>query len=588
MARTEVAREYESARRHGDMIRTIRIRGFKRFDEVEFRLPGHVVLAGPNDTGKTTVLQAIASWALALQRWRDVNRSDLRWEHKGVPRGRRMADVIPRPLPYRRAPIARQAFTTVPLLSFDLLWRNRAYGNGSRIEIELQHDEGWSVTMEFMADSTEQIYVRPRADVPSETLQTLALGVNFVPPMTGVGIDEPVFQLAKIEQLLGVGRPGEVLRNLLAEAHGNESAWAALRAAIRKLFGYELLPPDTSGAHIRSEYRTSESRQPLDIASAGSGFQQVLMLLAFINTREDAVLLLDEPDAHLHVILQDAIYYELRTAAARHRSQLIVATHSEVVINAVEPRELCVTFPEPRMVADTQERNRLTSSLRVLSNVDVVQARGVRGALYVEDYTDINILRAWASTLGHRAARLLATELMWKPLVFQAQEGRPGIRARDHYDALQLWREELPGLELRDGDARPEIPDTKITGTGLQRLRWRRYEIESYLVHQDAIARFVESIVGAESAAPRVDDMRAYMRRELPPGVIDDPLGDHPFLNGTKARTEILPPVLNAAEIDDLPYTRYHEIAQVMLPEEIHPEVVEKLDAICRAFGVEP
>ena len=55
------------------MIRTVRIRGFKRFDEVEFRLPGHVVLAGPNNTGKTTVLQAIASWSLALQRWRELN-----------------------------------------------------------------------------------------------------------------------------------------------------------------------------------------------------------------------------------------------------------------------------------------------------------------------------------------------------------------------------------------------------------------------------------------------------------------------------------------------------------------------------------
>ena len=48
------------------MIRTVRIRGFKRFREVEFRLPGHVVLAGPNNTGKTTMLQAVASWAFAL------------------------------------------------------------------------------------------------------------------------------------------------------------------------------------------------------------------------------------------------------------------------------------------------------------------------------------------------------------------------------------------------------------------------------------------------------------------------------------------------------------------------------------------
>ena len=47
-----------------------------------------------------------------------------------------------------------------------------------------------------------------------------------------------------------------------------------------------------------------------------------------------------------HVILQDAIYHELRTIAARQNSQLIVATHSEVVINSVEPREFCVMLNE--------------------------------------------------------------------------------------------------------------------------------------------------------------------------------------------------------------------------------------------------
>ena len=48
------------------------------------------------------------------------------------------------------------------------------------------------------------------------------------------------------------------------------------------------------------------------------------MLLTFLNTRPGSVLLLDEPDAHLHVILQDAIYGELRRgrgpAAARSSS----------------------------------------------------------------------------------------------------------------------------------------------------------------------------------------------------------------------------------------------------------------------------
>ena len=329
-----------------------------------------------------------------------------------------------------------------------------------------------------------------------------------------------MFQPAAIRQLLGLSRPGEVLRNLLVTAHSDDPAWTALYNSIIKLFGYELLPPDADGPHIRADYRMYEDGSILDIASAGSGFQQVLMLLTFLNTQRGAVLLLDEPDAHLHVILQDAIYHELRTVAVRQRSQLVVATHSEVVINAVEPRELCVTLDEPRIVADDEERSRLITSLRVLSNADVVEALGgVLGVLYVEDYTDINILRAWAETLEHwKAVDLLSKELMWKPAVFQAQEGRPGIRARDHYDALQVIREGLPGLFLLDRDARREVRDTPITGAGLQRLRWRRYEIESYLLHPDALARFVEAVVGTDAAESHVQDMLEYWRGAVPTG----------------------------------------------------------------------
>ena len=556
------------------MIHTVRIRGFKRFDEVEFRLPGHMVLAGPNNTGKTTLLQAIASWSLALRRWRELD------------------DFNPRQ-GYTRAPIARQAFSAVPLRSFDLLWTDRRYRG--QIEIELRHNAGWSVTMEFISDSTEQIYVRPRSDVPADALREVDLPAVYVPSMTGLETNERLLQPVAVEHILGLGRPGEVLRNLLVIASLDEAVWDALQNSIAKLFGYQLLSPDADGPYIRAEYTMSEGGPLLDIASAGSGFQQVLMLLTFLHTRQGAVLLLDEPDAHLHVILQDAIYHELRSVAARQRSQLVVATHSEVVINAVEPRELCVTLNEPRMVADNEERGRLITSLRVLSNADVMQAMGVCGVLYVEDYTDVNILRAWAATLEHRAAGLLNTELMWKPLVFQAQEDRrgtkaggQGTKARDHFEALQLVREGLPGLELLDGDAHRNISDTDIRGAGLQRLRWRRYEVESYLVHPDALARFVESVVGADSAAAHVEDMLRYWRDEFPPAVVRDPLCDHEFLNVTKARTRLLPPLLEAAGLYGLPYTRYHEVAALMRPDEVHPEVVEKLDAICRAFGVEP
>jgi hypothetical protein len=58
------------------------------------------------------------------------------------------------------------------------------------------------------------------------------------------------------------------------------------------------------------------------------------------------------------------------------------------------------------------------------------------------------------------------------------------------------------------------------------------------------------------------------------------------YLEQRKARTEVIPPMLTAAGIHGFPYTRYHEIAAVMKPEEIHPEVIEKLDAIQKAFAL--
>jgi recombinational DNA repair ATPase RecF len=49
------------------MIKEVILRRFKRFQEERFDLSGHVILAGPNNCGKTTVLQAIAAWGVGIE-----------------------------------------------------------------------------------------------------------------------------------------------------------------------------------------------------------------------------------------------------------------------------------------------------------------------------------------------------------------------------------------------------------------------------------------------------------------------------------------------------------------------------------------
>jgi hypothetical protein len=68
------------------------------------------------------------------------------------------------------------------------------------------------------------------------------------------------------------------------------------------------------------------------------------------------------------------------------------------------------------------------------------------------------------------------------------------------------------------------------------------------------------------------------------PGVTEDPLGEHLILEGVKASDRIIPAILNAAGIHGIEKREFYRIAALMLPEEIHPEVIEKLDAIQKAF----
>ena len=192
------------------MIRSVTIRRFKRFEEITFALKGrHVVLAGPNNMGKTTILQAVSAWTLAFRKWKE--RNDFR-KHGGY---------------YTKVPIARQAFSAVPLRRFDLMWENRDYkGN---IEIEIQSTDGWSITMEFIADSTEQIFLRPIRSVDSNELRTADVQSVFVPAMTGLSKEEPLYANPEtVADLLGQAKPGDVLRNLLHQANQSETCMGRL------------------------------------------------------------------------------------------------------------------------------------------------------------------------------------------------------------------------------------------------------------------------------------------------------------------------------------------------------------------------
>jgi len=554
------------------MIKNLTVRKFKRFADTSFDLQGHVVLAGPNNCGKTTVLQSIAAWSLALKRWKELNDYQ---RHKGA---------------YTYAPLSRQAFAAVPLRSFDLLWHERSYAGS--IEIELLMEPGGSVTMEIIADSTEQIYVRPRRDVPPERLRELPVDVVYLATVGGLSITEPVYQPEYIETLMGQQRPGDVVRNLLwLVSKGN--SWAKLAATVYRLFGVELQVPQTPGGVITCEYKTLPNGCTLDILSGGSGFQQVLMLLAALYSREKSVLLVDEPDAHLHVFLQDTIFAELNRAAIENGCQLILATHSEVIFNSVEPERICLMVGDkPRRLVGQQEIKSLQRAMGVLQQSDLVAAGEAPGVLYLEGYTDLNLLREWARVLGHPLSVYLNRSPFWRPVVTGPEDGVEGVSAVTHFDALKLANAQMTGVWILDSDGKSRgIPISVSPERGkLNRAAWQRYEAESYLVHPVALENFAKQATGQDCSKAVNGYFERIWGREMAESFRANPLTPaaliENYLRTTKARTEIVGGVLEAAGVHGLSHTEFAGIAAIMLPEEIHPEVREKLDFIQQAFGL--
>lgn len=547
------------------MIHTLTIRRFKRFAEQVFDLTDSVVLVGPNDSGKSTLLQAITTWRFALDRW---------VAHRSRDRGNPRSGV----------PVVRSEFTPVPLREMNLLWEQRSVtrsGTGRPRLIEIVLDgEGaagrWTCGMELHYSNPELAYARPLGAKEMDTGELKAfppdeardLGVVQVPALAGIAREEQRHDRGMEDLFVGQGRPGPILRNLLLEVSREPDDWSALKADIEPIVGMQLMKPIYAPAdpYIICEFRIPGHRRPLDLSSAGAGALQVILLFAFLRARRASVLLLDEPDAHQHRLLQRQVFQRVREVASRSNGQVIAATHSEILLRAAELTEVTGLFGAgPRALATAQERQRLETSLGFVETTDLLDARERGAILYVENRSDEEILREWARVLGHRAMAFFA-----RPNV-RLLRGRLLHMSRRHFTLLRTEFPEMKAVCLLDGNDR-DRSDEGADRAGFLVLQWRRYEIENYLLHPAAIKRFVER---APAADPQEID--AEFRRQLPTGT--DLFGDHVVLVRAKASEDLLAPMLERAG-RRTKKTDLYQLAAVMKPEEIHPEVVEKLDRI--------
>ncbi|MDX1967748.1 MAG: AAA family ATPase [Planctomycetaceae bacterium] len=387
-------------------------------------------------------------------------------------------------------------------------------------------------------------------------------------------------------KLVGEGKPGEIVRNLLLEIweKSNRSElsdpWKPFADDVERLFQCRLLPPEASDVrpYILCEYSPKarsddvRTRAPrLDIANAGSGFHQVLLLLSFFYAKHAALLLLDEPDAHLHVILQREIFDHLRAVAEKRRSQLLIGTHAEVLLEDTDPSQiLSFLSSAPARLTGTTDKRLLRDAMRMLTALDLLQLSHIGAVLYVEDYSDHKLLREWARNLKHRAYDFLQFAYV------VPMRGRGNVdQAKRHFACLRLVNPKVKGTLVLDRDEVPPLSHSGFPG-GLALLQWKRYEIENYLLHPEPILRYLRVKIGELLANPDLQLVRDEFAENLPANI--DFLGDTQVLRDLKG-SEFLVNLL-AKTTEPLAKSELYILAQEMRPEEIHSDIVAALDAI--------
>jgi len=191
------------------MLTKLIARNFKRFDSVEIELGNPVVFIGPNNSGKTTALQALAFWDIGLKRWNE--------KRKGKTSPEKRPGVT----------INRRDLIAVPVPNAKLLWRELGVRDVKKIEgrQETKHifidvivegitpDKTWKCGLEFYYANEESFYCRPlrlsekenpeRMPIPE---QADNIQLAFLPPMSGLASNETRLDPGAINVRVGEGR----------------------------------------------------------------------------------------------------------------------------------------------------------------------------------------------------------------------------------------------------------------------------------------------------------------------------------------------------------------------------------------------
>lgn len=258
-----------------------------------------------------------------------------------------------------------------------------------------------------------------------------------------------------------------------------------------------------------------------------------------------------------------------------------MATHSEVLLHEAAGDDTVIAFVgEPHRIGGTASQVRKALSLIGWEQYYLAEQTG--WVLYLENSTDLDILRAFARRLGHRRA-MAALE---KPF-FKAVYDQPR-KAQEHFHALREAYGELRAVALFD--RLPGLPQDDHIAF----LMWQRREIENYLCSPATLEAFARDTELPDSLGPIFRDNAVRSMRKII-ARMESALADlgrpSPWGSDLKVSDDFLVPLFKSyfeelGLYNTMPKGEFHRLVDYVPDDVIDKEVTEKLDAIAEVATI--
>jgi predicted ATPase len=496
------------------VVTSVSFHRFKQFHDQTFHLkPGVSLLGGGNNAGKSTILHGLAVWefcrtAIAMERGSDLFLTG--YSGQGIGLG-------------------DDEFSPINVPSLKHLWTNLksqkdTEPDGYTLRIRCDWEEAAQARhLEFaLSLSNDRLFVKPTASnlVRGDRIPRMA----YLPPFAGMTDREMRLTGAIRRRRIGEGLAGAVLRNLLLDmqeqnarqrlvlrgqktkisdpdlrALRTHDPWEILQQNLRTTFNAELyIAPFREEYHSyiqvdvdkgtvdRYKLKRHRHYNKRDLMVEGSGFLQWLSVFALATDPSINVLLLDEPDAHLHTSLQEELLVSLRTIASESDKQILVATHSAEILRNAEPEDILhVRSGGGKYLSAEHQKVGLLAGLGSDYAPRIDAIKRTKRLLFIEGKSDFKVLQVLAAKIGMQWP---GEWVVWTTTGTQKERKQLAL-------ALAEEIPDLKALSLRDRDDEkievvgPDLVDPATSGdSGFFPRRWQRRYIESYLVWPPAIA----------------------------------------------------------------------------------------------------